>query len=176
MLKIFTTQLSGFFKRIEEQEESQFEDAARILAQASVGEGFIYIYGVEEMHAITLEALSSAEPLSQTKALPLHELDQLTSVDRVLIVSRFSTDHKAVEIAERLKKLDIPFVSIAAVPKEIAEPSLTALADAHIDTKLLKPLIPGEDGSRFGFPAMMVALYAYYGLIFTLKEIVEEYE
>ncbi|KJL03577.1 MULTISPECIES: DUF2529 family protein [Priestia] len=176
MLKIFTTQLSGFFKRIEEQEEFQFEDAARILAQASVGEGFIYIYGVEEMHAITLEALSSAEPLSQTKALPLHELDQLTSVDRVLLVSRFSTDHKAVEIAERLKKRDIPFVSIAAVPKEIAEPSLTALADAHIDTKLLKPLIPGEDGSRFGFPAMMVALYAYYGLIFTLKEIVEEYE
>ncbi|MBY0025891.1 DUF2529 domain-containing protein [Priestia aryabhattai] len=176
MLKIFTTQLSGFFKRIEEQEEFQFEDAARILAQASVGEGFIYIYGVEEMHAITLEALSSAEPLSQTKALPLHELDQLTSVDRVLLVSRFSTDHKAVEIAERLKKRDIPFVSIAAVPKEIVDSSLTALADAHIDTKLLKPLIPGEDGSRFGFPAMMVALYAYYGLIFTLKEIVEEYE
>ncbi|MED3881374.1 DUF2529 family protein [Priestia megaterium] len=176
MLKIFTTQLSGFFKRIEEQEEFQFEDAARILAQASVGEGFIYIYGVEEMHAITLEALSSAEPLSQTKALPLHELNQLTSVDRVLLVSRFSTDNKAVEIAERLKKHDIPFVSIAAVPKELAEPSLTALADAHIDTKLLKPLIPGEDGSRFGFPAMMVALYAYYGLTFTLKEIVEEYE
>ncbi|BFJ02677.1 DUF2529 domain-containing protein [Priestia sp. Y58] len=176
MLKIFTTQLSGFFKRIEEQEEFQFEDAARILAQASVGEGFIYIYGVEEMHAITLEALSSAEPLSQAKALSLHELDQLTSVDRVLLVSRFSTDNKAVEIAERLKKHDIPFVSIAAVPKEIAEPSLTALADAHIDTKLLKPLIPGEDGSRFGFPAMMVALYAYYGLTFTLKEIVEEYE
>jgi uncharacterized phosphosugar-binding protein len=176
MLKIFTTQLSGFFKRIEEQEEFQFEDAARILAQASVGEGFIYIYGVEEMHAITLEALSSAEPLSQAKALPLHELDQLTSVDRVLLVSRFSTDNKAVEIAERLKKQDIPFVSIAAVPKEIAQPSLTALADAHIDTKLLKPLIPGEDGSRFGFPAMMVALYAYYGLTFTLKEIVEEYE
>ncbi|MED3861783.1 DUF2529 family protein [Priestia megaterium] len=176
MLKIFTTQLSGFFKRIEEQEEFQFEDAARILAQASVGEGFIYIYGVEEMHAITLEALSSAEPLSQAKAFPLHELDQLTSVDRVLLVSRFSTDNKAVEIAEHLKKRDIPFVSIAAVPKEIAEPSLTALADAHIDTKLLKPLIPGEDGSRFGFPAMMVALYAYYGLTFTLKEIVEEYE
>ncbi|MCM3773042.1 MULTISPECIES: DUF2529 family protein [Priestia] len=176
MLKIFTTQLSGFFKRIEEQEEFQFEDAARILAQASVGEGFIYIYGVEEMHAITLEALSSAEPLSQTKALPLNELDQLTSVDRVLLVSRFSTDNKAVEIAERLKERDIPFVSIAAVPKEIADPSLTALADAHIDTKLLKPLIPEEDGSRFGFPAMMVALYAYYGLIFTLKEIVEEYE
>ncbi len=81
-----------------------------------------------------------------------------------------------MEIAERLKKHDIPFVSIAAAPKEITEPSLTALADAHIDTKLLKPLIPGEDGSRFGFPAMMVALYAYYGLIFTLKEIVEEYE
>ncbi|KOP77075.1 DUF2529 family protein [Priestia megaterium] len=176
MLKIFTTQLSGFFKRIEEQEEFQFEDAARILAQASVGEGFIYIYGVEEMHAITLEALSSAEPLSQAKALPLHELDQLTSVDRVLLVSRFSTDNKAVKIAERLKKQDIPFVSIAAVPKEIAEPSLTALADAHIDTKLLKPLIPGEDGSRFGFPAMIVALYAYYGLTLTLKEIVEEYE
>ncbi|MFL6556676.1 MAG: DUF2529 family protein, partial [Bacillus sp. (in: firmicutes)] len=33
MLKMFTTQLTGMFKRIEEKEEYSFEDGARLLAQ-----------------------------------------------------------------------------------------------------------------------------------------------
>ena len=35
MLKMFTTQLTGLFKRIEEKEEYSFEDGARLLAQGA---------------------------------------------------------------------------------------------------------------------------------------------
>lgn len=81
-----------------------------------------------------------------------------------------------MEIVECLKKWDILFVSIVVVFKEIVEFFLIVFVDVYIDIKLLKLFIFGEDGLRFGFLVMMVVLYVYYGLIFILKEIVEEYE
>ncbi|WP_210610791.1 DUF2529 domain-containing protein [Priestia flexa] len=176
MLKIFTTQLSSYFKRIGEKEELNLEDGSRILAQAAVGQGNIYIYGVNEMQAVTYEATQSAEPLTHAKPLVLDDIGSLTSVDRVLIVTRFSTDEKAVEVAHMLLKEGIPFVSIGAVPKEGQSDSIHDLSDVHINTYLLQPLIPDDNGERFGFPALMTALYAYYGLSFTLKEILDENE
>jgi len=176
MLKIFTTQLSSYFKRIGEKEELNLEDGSRILAQAAVGQGNIYIYGVNEMQAVTYEATQSAEPLTHAKPLVLDDIRSLTSVDRVLIVTRFSTDEKAVEVAHMLLKEGIPFVSIGAVPKEVQSDSIHDLSDVHINTYLLQPLIPDDNGDRFGFPALMTALYAYYGLSFTLKEILDENE
>ena len=44
MLKMFTTQLIGRLKMIEEKEVYNLEDAARLLAQALVGEGNFFIY------------------------------------------------------------------------------------------------------------------------------------
>ncbi|MBM7704081.1 DUF2529 domain-containing protein [Metabacillus iocasae] len=174
MLKIFTTQLMGLLKRIDEKEEFTIEDGARILAQAAVGDGSIFIYGAGEMEAVTLEATVSEEPLPYAK--PFTSFDELTSVDRVLLVSRFSTNETVIEMAKQLQEKGISTVSIGAVPKEIERESVHTLTDVHIDTKLLKALIPGEDGMRFGFPAVITALYAYYGLAFTMKEMVEEYE
>ncbi|TYR80195.1 DUF2529 domain-containing protein [Priestia megaterium] len=176
MLKIFTTQLSSYFKRIADKEEFNLEDGARILAQAAVGEGSIYIHGIDEMEAVTLEATKSAEPLPYAKPLQDENVSSLTPIDCVLLISRFSTDKSAINLAQKLQEKHIPFVSISAIPKDVSEPSLHELSDAHINTQLVQPLIPGEDGSRFGFPAVMTALYAYYGLAFTLKEIIEEYE
>ncbi|MBN8433553.1 DUF2529 domain-containing protein [Priestia flexa] len=176
MLKIFTTQLSSYFKRIGEKEEFNLEDGARILAQAAIGEGNIYIYGVNEMQAVMYEATQSAEPLAHAKSLELNDISRLTSVDRVLIVTRFSTDEKAVQVAHTLLEQGIPFVSIGAIPKEVQGDSIHELADVHINTYLLQPLIPDDSGERFGFPALMTTLYAYYGLSFTLKEIMDENE
>ncbi|WP_110112647.1 DUF2529 domain-containing protein [Bacillus sp. CGMCC 1.16541] len=174
MLKIFTTQLTGLFKRIDEKEELNIEDGARVLAQAAVGDGIIYVYGVEEMEAVTLEATISEEPLPYAK--PFVSSDDITSVDRVLLVSRFSTNEKVIKVAKQLQEKGIPTVSIGTIPKEVESESVHSITDVHIDTKLLKPLIPGEDGIRFGFPATMTALYAYHGLAFTMKEMIEEYE
>ncbi|WP_404446180.1 DUF2529 domain-containing protein [Sutcliffiella horikoshii] len=181
MLKIFTTQLQGVFNRIGSSEEFAFEDAARLLAQAVVGDGRIYVHGVKEMKAVEGEATDGAEPLvGATLLSDLDSYHDLTDTDRALIVSRFSTDEEAINTAKALKELGIEIVGISTVveTEESAESAQTleALSDVHIDMKLKKPLIPGDDGERFGFPASMVALYVYHGLAFTLKEILEEQE
>ncbi|WP_339148082.1 MULTISPECIES: DUF2529 domain-containing protein [unclassified Sutcliffiella] len=180
MLKIFTTQLQGVFNRIGSSEEFAFEDAARLLAQAAVGDGRIYVHGVKEMKAIEAEATVGAEPLVGAQLLSdLDSYHDLTDTDRALIVSRFSTDEEAINTAKALKELGIEIVGISTVvdATESAEAeTLENLADVHIDMKLKKPLIPGDDGDRFGFPSSMVALYVYHGLAFTLKEILEEQE
>lgn len=51
MSKIFTTQLIGRLQKISEQ-ELDIEDAARLLAQALVGEGSIYIFGENDLRSV----------------------------------------------------------------------------------------------------------------------------
>ncbi|WP_417898617.1 DUF2529 domain-containing protein [Bacillus haimaensis] len=175
MLKIFTTQLQGVFGRIAGNEDFSFEDGARLLAQAAVGDGRIYIHGVKEMKAVEFEATEGAEPLPKSTLLSdLDSYHELTDTDRALIVSRFSTDEEAIETAKALKELGIEIVGISTVMEDDANETLDSIADVHIDMKLKKPLIPGDDGERFGFPSSMTALYVYYGLSFTIKEILEE--
>jgi len=179
MLKIFTTQLQGVFGRIAGNEDFSFEDGARLLAQAAVGDGRIYIHGVKEMKAVEYEATQGAEPLAKAALLSdLESYHDLTDTDRALIVSRFSTDEEAIETAKALKELGIEIVGISTVNGTVdsgeGTETLDSIADVHIDMKLKKPLIPGDDGDRFGFPSSMTALYVYFGLAFTIKEILDE--
>ena len=67
MLKMFSTQLTGLFMRIADKEEFQFEDGARLLAQAAVGHGAIYFKGFGEMRGVEFEAIEGAEPLESAK-------------------------------------------------------------------------------------------------------------
>ncbi|WP_096156331.1 DUF2529 domain-containing protein [Bacillus sp. FJAT-45066] len=174
MLKIFMTQLSGVFKKIASDEEFGLEDGARVLAQAVVGDGHVYVAGFAEMKAVVAEAVYGAEPL--IGARELEDVTALKDVDRVLIVSRSSTDVAAVELAKQLQARGIGAVGISTVPKRVDGESLTDLVDNHIDLQLYQGLIPDEDGSRFGYPSSLVALFAYHGLAFTVREIVRELE
>lgn len=173
MLKMFTTQLTGLFKRVFEKEQFQIEDGARLLAQAPVGDGYIYIKGFNEMECVSFEALQGEEPLKH--AVRLEADSPISSADRVVIFTRFSTDEEAVKLGETLGEKGVPFVVVSAEKKE-EESRLADLADVHINTHLLKPLLPTEDGNRVGFPSSMTALYIYFALKFTLEEILEEYE
>ncbi|MBM7585232.1 putative phosphosugar-binding protein [Bacillus pakistanensis] len=173
MIKMFTTQLTGLFNRIQANEEYTIEDSARLLAQAAIGEGHIYIKGYNEMEAIMLEALEGKEPLSNARKLD--DFTILTEADRVLIVSRYATDSEALELATELNQRGIPFVAVSGVTKEDGE-NLVDFADFHIDTKVIKGLLPNEIGERVGFPSSMAALYIYFAIKFTLEEIVEEVE
>ncbi|WP_113930561.1 DUF2529 domain-containing protein [Bacillus sp. P14.5] len=173
MIKMFTTQLSGLFNRIADKEEFSIEDGARLLAQASVGEGSIYIKGFAEMDSVTLEALNGHEPLQGAKALV--NMEDLTEADRVLLVSRFSTDEEAVSLAKQLVDKGVPFAAVSGVISAEGE-NLADLADIHIDTKLIKGMLPGEElGERVGFPSSMAALYIYFLIKFSLEEMLEEY-
>jgi hypothetical protein len=176
MLKMFTTQLTGLFKRIADTAEFSFEDGARLLAQAPAGDGSIYIYGVAEMKAVELEALEGAEPLKSAKRLDDSTVSELTEADRVIIFSRNSTDEAALRVAGELQGKNIPFVAVSTVLDAEGYSGLAEIADVHIDLGLKMGLIPDEFGGRVGYPAAMAGLYAYYGLKFTIDEILEEYE
>ncbi|MBU8914975.1 DUF2529 domain-containing protein [Bacillus sp. FJAT-29953] len=175
MLKMFTTQLTGLFKRIEEKEEFAFEDAARLLAQAPVGDGSIYIYGEKEMKAVAAEAVDGAEPLKSARALSMESVADLDIADRVLIFARTSTDEAPLSIASQLQEKGIPFVAVSTAVDE-STGGLGEIADVHIDLRLTKGLLPDEFGNRIGYPSSMAALFVYYGLKFTIEEIIAEYE
>ncbi|MBM7662434.1 hypothetical protein JOC85_003241 [Bacillus mesophilus] len=175
MLKIFSTQLQGIFKKIEEKEDLQLEEGARLLSQALVGDGSIYLYGIDELQAVELTAMNGPEKVAGF--LPYIENGITATIqpfDRVLIFSPYSNDPKALETVKALRDQNIPTVVVSSiVDKEDAE--LQNIADVHINTYLTKGLIPDDDGNRYGLPTTMVALYAYYGLMFTIKEILAEY-
>jgi hypothetical protein len=164
LLKMFTTQLTGLFKRIEEKGEFSFEDGARLLAQAPAGDGSLYIIGLGEMKAVELEAIEGAEPLKGAKVL--NDAEELTAADRVLLFTRFGED--AAELAGKLFEKGIPIVSVSTGEVEHS--------DVHIELGLKKGLLPDEAGNRYGYPSSMAALYVYYGLKFTIEEIFAEYE
>ena len=175
MIKMFTTQLTGLFKRISEKEEFSFEDGARLLAQAPAGDGAIYIYGTKEMKAVELEALEGAEPFIHAKRLTDADLTEVTDADRVLLFSRTSEDEAALKLARLLHEKNIAFVAVST-SIEGSEDSLAEIADVHIDLRLTKGLLPDDLGNRFGLPTSMAALFVYYCLKFTIEEIIAEFE
>lgn len=170
---MFSTQLAGLIKRIQEQNEFSFEDGARLIAQATIGDGTIYLYGEKEMEAVISEALYSEEPFKKIKHWNGQSTD-LSEADRVIIFSRYSHDEHAVIAGKWLLNHNIPFVAVSTHLSNEAE-NLVHLADVHIDLQLKKALLPDDEGNRFGYPASMAALFVYYGLKFTLQEILEDY-
>ncbi|QCJ44895.1 DUF2529 domain-containing protein [Bacillus sp. S3] len=176
MLKMFTTQLTGVLKRIDEKEEFSLEDGARLLAQAPVGDGSVYIWGTKEMKAVEFEALEGAEPFTGAKRLTAEDVCVLNDADRVLMFTRTSRDEEAVAVAGQLRETGIPFVAVSTVMEEASEDDLTQLADVHIDLRLKKALLPDDFGNRYGYPSSMAALFVYFGLKFTMDEMLAEYE
>lgn len=174
MLKMFSTQLTGLFKRIQDKEEFSFEDAARLIAQAAVSNGSIFLYGHQEMEAVVLEATVGAEPLRFAKRFP-HEIDEIQESDRAIIISRYSTDLEAIEYGKKLQEIGVPFVAISTKTDSDKE-DLFDIADVTMNLQLSKGLLPDETGNRYGLPTSMAALYTYYGLKFTFDEILAEYE
>lgn len=171
MSKMFTTQLSGLLKRIGEKEEYSIEDAGRLLAQGLISEGSIYMKGFGEMAAIEAEALSGAETLKGIKAWTPDA--RLTEADRVLLASRFSDDTEALSFAKTLTSEGIPFTAMASKTETAG---LEEIADAFIDLRLTKGLLPNDEGGRTGFPSSIAGLYAYFLLKMTIEEIIAEYE
>ena len=124
------------------------------------------------MKAVEYEALEGAEPFKGVKVFD--EFEELTDSDRVLIFTRYSSDETALEVAPQLQEKAIPFVAVTTSVPEGEE--LLELADLVIDLRLTKGLLPDDLGNRYGYPSSMAALFVYFGLKFTIEEILAEYE
>ncbi len=175
MLKILTTQLSGLLKGLQEREELNLEDAARLLSQAIVGEGVIYIFGHREMNAVATEALLGQDRLNQMKPLVQDgEIADIHSADRVLLITQSSADQETISYAKQLSSKGIPFVAISTVDEH--DQTLAELADIHLNLGIKGGLVPTDSGERIGYPATIVALYTYLCLRCLIADIIAEYE
>ncbi|MGP4081618.1 DUF2529 family protein [Pseudalkalibacillus sp. R45] len=170
MLKIFTTQLSGVFKKIDEQEDDTLEDCSRLLAQTITGNGTIHIKGFGELEGIASAITGSSESLPA--CVPYGE-NVVEAGDCILAFANKARDIEMEKLVAQAESEGISVVSVAAVEKG-DEPIPNE--EFHIDTKLLKPLVPGDDGERIGYPVFMLALYIYYALYFNTNEMLAEYD
>ncbi|MDQ7861508.1 DUF2529 family protein [Peribacillus frigoritolerans] len=89
-----------------ENEAFEMEDAGRLLAQAVVGDGSVFIHGFGEMQGVTAEALNGAEPFPKAKSYELS--GTISREDRFLIFSRHSDDSEALMLAKQLKEKRYP--------------------------------------------------------------------
>lgn len=173
MLKIFTTQLNGIFQKLVKQEEV-FEDAARFLAQAIIGEGKVYVHGTKEFNGIISEVTSGVEVSNAFLPLFLDgKMKAVSPVDRVILFTRQTDDVEAIQISKELVESDIGLVVVSTT---VEQDQLSDLADVFINYELTRKLVPTDEGDRIGFPSLLVGLYIYHCLLLTIHEILADYD
>lgn len=164
---MLTTQLSGLFQRIAGSEEENMEETARLLAQAAAREGTVFFATFGEMKSISINAQFAAEPFPSMQVWSLES--KLTSADRVWILTRSCEDEEALKLAKKLNDEFIPFSALAAEPIS-EENMLSELAYTYISTKLLKGLLPTEDGGRTVLPHALAGLFVYEAVKMQVNE------
>lgn len=156
-MKMLTTQLSGFLDRIANNNEESIEETARLLAQATVGEGRVIVAGFDELTCVQTVATASEKPF--LGAVVYNPNLKIGHADRVWIFTRSATDSRMLKLARTLAEDFIPFAAVA--PEKEADLELADLATTYISTGLLRGLLPGEDGERIVEPHALAALFIY---------------
>lgn len=171
--KIFTTQLIGRLQKIDEQ-ELDIEDGARLLAQALVGEGSIYIYAEDELEGIFLQAKNGHDSLPKVEKLTEEVIPSLSTADRVLIVIKNAQSEKVLELGKTLHEKQVGFMVIGVKdPKQ--ENPIEDIAHAYVDLHIDKGLVPTFTGDRKGFPYLLTALYVYHHMKLIIDEMIEDF-
>ncbi|ARK32789.1 DUF2529 family protein [Halalkalibacter krulwichiae] len=174
MQKIFNTQLTGLLQNID---EDRLEDAARLLSQALIGEGHVYIHGKDEMAAVTSEALYGKEKIDKISPLLTEgKVTELDFADRALLISRSTNDEEMMDLARHLSSQGILIVGITAYTEDSTARKWTDSVDVHIDFNLTNSLVPTDTGERVGYPASLLALHTYFYLHLLIVEFLSEYE
>ncbi len=94
-MKILTTQMGGLFQRIASNGEEAIEETARLLAQATIGEGRVILAGFGEMEAVIATALDGVEPFHG--AVRYEKEMEIGSADRVWLLTRSASDEQALK-------------------------------------------------------------------------------
>ncbi|WP_270180404.1 DUF2529 family protein [Alkalihalobacillus sp. CinArs1] len=172
MLKIFTTQLMGKFKHIQDNHEMVIEDISRLLAQTITGGGKVYFKGQNELQGVALEAIDGADALPSCAILEPNT--ELTDRDTVLMFGKFNDDSSFAQLATEYKESGASVIGVAASRKNEAQ-ALEDTVHFYINTGLTTGLVPDEDGERIGHPSLLVALFVYHAIYLTTKEILDEH-
>lgn len=174
MSKILTTQLTGLFQRIQTNEEDKIDDAARLLAQAGIGQGNVYFACFGELTAVELNALYGVQPFY--KLQKWSEDVVLTEADRVCIFTRSAFDEEAVALAQRLYDEFIPFAAIAGEKEDAEVNELAELAYVYVSLHIRGGILPHPTnlGERIVFPHVLAALYVYEAMKMEYDEMVGE--
>ena len=174
MSKILTTQLTGLFQRIQDTEEDKIGDAARLLAQAAIGQGNVYFACFGELTAVELNALAGVQPFY--KLAKWSDDVELTDADRVCIFTRSAFDTEAVELAQKLYDAFIPFAVVTSEKEEAEGNELAELAYVYVSLKIRGGILPHPTnlGERIVFPHLMGALYVYEAMKIEYDEMVGE--
>lgn len=169
VLKMLTTQISGLLQRIAGNGEESIEETARLLAQATIGEGRVIIAAFGEMEAVTATAFYSTEPLSGAVRYD-YGMD-ITAADRIWLLTRSAMDRPALELAQQLAEHYIPFAALAA-EKPGSGNELEDLSYTYISTGLTRGLLPGDDGERIVQPHALSALFVYEAVKIAYDEMI----
>ncbi|WP_318616981.1 DUF2529 family protein [Sporosarcina sp. YIM B06819] len=170
-MKILTTQIGGLLQRIAANGEETIEETARLLAQATIGEGRVIIAGFGEMGAVTTTAITGMEPFKG--AVRYVEGMDIVSADRVWILSRSAKDERALDLARWLAERFIPFAALSA-DKPGEENALEELSYTYVSTGLTRGLLPGDNGERIVQPHAMAALFVYEAVKLAYDEMIED--
>jgi hypothetical protein len=169
-MKMLTTQISGLLLRIIGNNEDSIEETARLLAQATIGEGRVILACFGEMKAVQLVATEGVDKL--VGAISYEPGMEIGSQDRVWILSRFAEDKEALALARTLAGEFIPFAAVS--PGNADDHELAELATTYISTGLTRGLLPGEDGKRIVEPQALAALFIYEAVKISYDEMVLE--
>lgn len=161
-MKMLSTQLTGMFQRIAQQEEA-IEETARLLAQAAIGDGTIFLAAFGEMKAVIPAALQGAEPLQSAAEWTPESI--VMPEDRVWILVK---NDEADELIGRLNDAHLPFAVLLGEAREGVE------ADASVSLGIKKGLIPLDDGSRTVYPYAIGALFVYHAVKMAIDEMLAE--
>jgi hypothetical protein len=170
-MKMLTTQICGLLQRIAGNGEESIEETARLLAQATIGEGRVIIAGFGEMEAVTATAFYGAEPLSG--AVRYEFGMDITTADRIWLLTRSVMDESALELARQLAERFIPFAALAA-EKSANGNELEDLAYTYISTGLTRGLLPVDDGERIVQPHALGALFVYEAVKIAYDEMISD--
>ncbi|SDH88308.1 protein of unknown function [Alteribacillus persepolensis] len=171
-MKIFSTQLQGIFKKITEREEEQFEDGARLLAQAAAGPGKLLIYTTPSMKGNAINVTEHPDAAGHITHQETTDTS-LEAIDRALILAGYEEKKELETTVSHLREHDVPFVVIAPFPAEEMEHFLEP-TDVWIDTYTRGGLVPDESGSRLGAPFTLTALFASQLLLLQINELLGE--
>lgn len=165
-MKMLTTQVTGLLQRIATSQEDAIEETARLLAQATVGEGQVYLAPFGEMEALYANATASQLFPSLTKWTSESEL---TSADRVWILTPRADHPEALALARELSDRFIPFSALAA-DKASEENVLSELAYTYVSLGFAKGLLPTDTGERVVLPYALAGLFVYEAVLLEVRD------